>query len=94
MLCYIYKSLKKEQTYLYIAKRDKFENVPEQLLAMFGKPELLMTINLAKQIKLAIADIDKVREAIRKDGFYLQLPPPVTNELEAFKASKGIHDPN
>lgn len=94
MLCYIYKSLKKEQTYLYIAKRDKFENVPEQLLTMFGKPELLMAINLAKQKKFAIADIDKVREAILKDGFYLQLPPPVKNELEAYKASKGIHDPN
>lgn len=92
MLCYIYKSLKKEQTYLYIAKRDKFENVPKQLLTMFGKPKLLMTFNLAGNKQLAIADIDKVREAMQKDGFYLQLPPPVTNELEVFKASKGIHD--
>ena len=36
MLCVIYKSPKKAQTYLFIKQRDKFEDVPEALMAMFG----------------------------------------------------------
>lgn len=89
MLCYIYKSLKKEQTYLYIAKRDDFTSIPESLLTTFGAPQMVTAINLASKEKLAIADIDHVRRAIRTSGYYLQLPPPPENELEAYKARKA-----
>ncbi len=40
MLCSIYKSPKKEGTYLYIPKRDDFSQVPDTLKQMFGKPIL------------------------------------------------------
>ncbi|MFM2484013.1 YcgL domain-containing protein [Celerinatantimonas yamalensis] len=93
MLCYVYKSLKKTQTYLYIAKRDDFNAVPEQLLMMIGKLQLFTTINLAKQ-QLATANTDKVIESLHKEGFYLQLPPPPENELEAYKARKANHCEN
>ncbi|ATF09079.1 hypothetical protein BTN50_0552 [Candidatus Enterovibrio altilux] len=34
-----------------------------------------MVINIDKRKKLAFADITKVRDSLKVDGFYLQLPP-------------------
>ncbi|MFO6422138.1 YcgL domain-containing protein [Motilimonas sp. KMU-193] len=88
MLCAIYKSLKKEETYLYLAKKDDFSRVPEALMAMFGKPKLALVINLAQKKQLVRADIEKVKKALDEDGFYLQLPPPPVNYLEQHKAQQ------
>ncbi|SUU45555.1 YcgL domain [Actinobacillus ureae] len=41
-LCAIYKSLKREGMFLYVAKRDQFDSVPETLRPMFGKPQFVM----------------------------------------------------
>lgn len=88
MLCAIYKSLKKEETYLYLAKKDDFTPVPEALMKMFGKAQLVLVINLAKQQHLVRADIDKVKQSLTDEGFYLQLPPPPINYLEQHKAQQ------
>ncbi|GAA6205785.1 YcgL domain-containing protein [Thalassotalea sp. SU-HH00458] len=85
MLCVIYKSPKKAQTYLFIKQRDKFEDVPEALMAMFGIPTLVTIINLDNKDKLALADINKVRENLNNQGFYLQLPPPQEDLLKEHK---------
>ncbi|MBG0754604.1 YcgL domain-containing protein [Vibrio cidicii] len=87
MLCSIYKSSKKEGTYLYIPKKDDFSKVPEQLMAMFGKPLPVMTINLQGRT-LALVSVEKVRESLINDGFFLQLPPPPKNLLEQHKERK------
>lgn len=86
MLCVIYKSPKKAQTYLFIKQRDKFEDVPEALMAMFGTPTLVTIINLDNKDKLAMSDINKVRENLNDKGFYLQLPPPQEDLLKEHKA--------
>jgi uncharacterized protein YcgL (UPF0745 family) len=78
----IYRSSKRDQTYLYIEKRDDFSRVPEALMKSFGQPQFSMAINLAGRQKLASADIVKVREALAEQGYYLQLPPPVESLLK------------
>ncbi len=85
MLCTIYKSAKKDQTYLFVKQRDDFSDVPEPLLEMFGIPVLVTIINLDTKDKLAMSDINKVRSALKEKGFYLQLPPPVENLLDQHK---------
>ncbi|VEI45508.1 YcgL domain [Actinobacillus equuli] len=52
-LCAIYKSPKREGMFLYVAKRDQFDSVPEELRQMFGKPQFVMLFNLngEKQLK-------------------------------------------
>ncbi|CAM4340066.1 YcgL domain-containing protein [Vibrio agarivorans] len=87
MLCTIYKSTKKDGAYLYVAKRDDFSAVPDELMHMFGKPVLVMTLNIATR-ELALVDVNKVKESITEKGFFLQLPPPPKNLLEEYKASK------
>ena len=88
MLCSIYKSSKKEGTYLYIPKKDDFSQVPDALMQMFGKPLPVMTIKLDGR-KLAQVDIEKVRASLEEEGFFLQLPPPPENLLEQHKQRKA-----
>jgi len=85
MLCAVYRSPKKEQTYLFVEKRDDFSNVPEALMTTFGTPSLVTIVNLATKEKLAMADINKVKESLAEQGFYLQLPPPQENLLKQHK---------
>ena len=85
MLCAVYKSPKKALTYLFVKNRDDFSEVPDALLTTFGKPSLVTVVNLASKDKLAFADIDKVKENLEEQGFYLQLPPPQENLLDTHK---------
>ena len=41
-LCAIYRSSRKEGMFLYVAKRDQFDAVPEVLMQQFGKPQFVM----------------------------------------------------
>ncbi|GAB6262084.1 YcgL domain-containing protein [Photobacterium sp. CCB-ST2H9] len=92
MFCAIYKSPKKDNTYLYINKKDDFSEVPEALLSTFGTPQFVMVLKLSEDRKLALADIRKVRESLSTQGYYLQIPPPVTNLLEEYKAKKALNN--
>ena len=85
MLCTVYKSFHKSQTYLFIAKRDDFSSVPDALLAQFGTPQLVSILNIQEKTKLALADPKKVCSAIIKNGYYLQLPPPPVDYLKEHK---------
>ncbi|WP_199608948.1 YcgL domain-containing protein [Flocculibacter collagenilyticus] len=82
MLCAIYKSSVKEETYLYLPKKDDFSSVPEALLDTFGKPIFVIMLNLAKRETLAQADLPKVKQKLIDDGYYLQIPPPKENLLK------------
>ncbi|AGE18563.1 MULTISPECIES: YcgL domain-containing protein [Serratia] len=81
MLCVIYRSPKRDQTYLYVEKKDDFSRVPEELMKSFGVPQFAMMLSLDERKKLASADIEKVKQALKDEGYYLQFPPPVENLL-------------
>ena len=86
MLCAVYKSIRKSQTYLFIIKKDDFEPVPGPLLEQFGPPQLVSLLNIKPDSKLAMTDANTVIQAIQKNGFYLQLPPPPVDYLKEHKA--------
>lgn len=75
MLCFIYKSLKKEHLYLYVDKKDDFSRVPEALFESFGKMEFVMELELTPERKLAQEDAVKVMDSLTAKGFFVQLPP-------------------
>lgn len=89
MFCVIYRSARREQTYLYVEKKDDFSRVPETLMQSFGQPQLTMILPLDGRKKLAGADLDKVKEALNTQGYYLQLPPPPENLLQQHLADMG-----
>ena len=74
MLCHIYRSNKKTNTYLYLSKKDDLECLPESLLQVFGTPEFTMSINLTADRKLAQVDSKDVLDKLEIDGYFLQLP--------------------
>jgi len=92
MLSAVYKSKRKVDTYLFIEKRDDFSKVPEVLLNTFGKPIFVMLINIGNRETLAGADISKVKANLAEQGYYLQIPPPAVNLLEAFRNENGAND--
>jgi len=75
MLCYIYKSLKKDQLYLYVEQKNDFSKVPEALFNSFGKLEFVMELELSPERKLAKEDVVKVIGSLDEKGFFVQLPP-------------------
>ncbi|WP_434926234.1 YcgL domain-containing protein [Shewanella sp. HL-SH8] len=87
MICAVYKSSLKVETYLFVEKRDVFDAVPDALMKMFGAPKLVMLVPLSKRESLALADIEKVKSELLAKGYYLQVPPPKENLLEQHKAS-------
>lgn len=92
MLCAVYKSSRKLETYLYVLKRDDFSSVPDALMSTFGTPKLVTLINLANRDKLAIADIEKLKTNLNQNGFYLQLPPPIEDLLTKHRIDNGVED--
>ncbi|MDT0502386.1 MULTISPECIES: YcgL domain-containing protein [unclassified Halomonas] len=75
LLCQVFKSSRKEEMYLYVDKREGTERVPGPLLERFGKPVPAMTLILSPEKRLGRASAVEVMQAIRDNGFYLQMPP-------------------
>ena len=87
----IYKSSKKQDSYLYIEQEDDFSRLPEILISALGKLDLVMTLDLNSQKKLARADIKQVISALQQDGFYLQMPDE--SERLALAGIKPVSNP-
>ncbi len=90
MLCAVYKSRKKSDTYLYINKRDDFSEVPKALLDTFGAPQFVMLVPLHKPRNIGNIGIEKLNEKLKEQGFYLQLPPTEESLLSQHRRSKGL----
>jgi len=89
MFCVIYRSTRRDQTYLYVEKKDDFSRVPEELMAGFGRPQVVMLFPLDGRKKLANADLEKVKSGLSEQGYYLQLPPPPENLLKQHLEGHG-----
>ena len=86
--CDIYKGNKKAEMYLYVDSEQGLETVPEALMASFGELELVMSLLLTKTQKLARVDIISVIQALKDNGYYLQMPP------SSWRESGGIAEDN
>ena len=78
MQAHVYKSLRKEDTYVYLAARDDFSRLPEPLRTQLGGLQFVLEVALAPGRKLAREDVDAVRGNLALRGFHLQFPPAST----------------
>ena len=74
MQCAIYKSRKKQDTYLYLTDKDDFSRVPEPLLKLIGQLANVMDLELSPERKLAQEDTAEVLRNLRERGWHLQMP--------------------
>ena len=89
MLCHIYRSNLKLDTYLYLIDKDDFSVVPQELLRVFGEPEFSFSFDLTEERELAREDTAEVIENLSSEGYHLQLQ---SDELvEEMLARKAIN---
>jgi uncharacterized protein YcgL (UPF0745 family) len=75
MHAYVYKSLQRADTYLYLAARDDFARVPEPLRTRLGALAFVLDVDLVPGRKLAREDVATEMENLAARGFHLQFPP-------------------
>ena len=83
MHCDIYRSSKKDEMYMYIARPDHaatqpenpFDTVPENVLQAFGKATFVMHLALHAGRKLARVNVAHVLDSLETKGFFIQMPP-------------------
>ena len=72
---YIYRSLKKQWTYLFLPKENDFSALNDKLTKLLGELEFSFKFELDKHRKLMQSDSETVAKNIKDNGFHLQLPP-------------------
>ena len=89
MFCYIYRSNRKVDTYLYLADKDDFSILPENFLSLFGDPEFSFSFELTMDKKLAREDASEVLANLESQGYHLQLQDDVL--VEQMLAMKAVN---
>ncbi len=87
MLCHIYRSNRKLDTYLYLVEKDDFSVIPADLLRVFGPPEFSFSFDLTLGRELAREDSGEVLENLENQGYHLQLQDDIlVEQMLALKA--------
>ena len=75
MHAYVYKSLRKADTYVFLAARDDFGRLPEPLRTQLGPLQFVLDVALTPERTLARENPEEVRANLAVRGFHLQFPP-------------------
>ena len=75
MNCSVFRSDRKDYTYLYLPSGADFEDLPLALRGAFGNPEFVIDLELSPERELASEDVTEVMKNLEENGFHLQLPP-------------------
>ena len=81
MHAYVYKSLRKPDTYLYLREKDAFSLVPDGVRLPLGALSFVLEVELTPGRRLARADADVVRTNLASLGFHLQAPETTLDPL-------------
>ncbi|MCG8517092.1 YcgL domain-containing protein [Marinobacter sp. CA1] len=81
----VFRSSKKEDTYIFVRRGHDWSTLPEALREIFGEPVHSMDLVLTPERKLARATGQAVLEAIEDKDFYLQMPEELESYVVEFK---------
>ena len=76
MQCFVYKSLRKSETYVYLKSAEAFDVLPGPIAEQLGTLAFVIEIELSSQRKLARENVDEVMVNLGVQGYHLQFPPP------------------
>jgi uncharacterized protein YcgL (UPF0745 family) len=76
MRCFVYKSLRKADTYVFLREPEGFEVLPGPIAAQLGALGFVIEIELSPQRKLARENVEVVMINLDSQGYHLQFPPP------------------
>jgi uncharacterized protein len=89
IFCYIYRSERKADTYLYLVEKDDFSVVPKELLMIFGEPEFSFQFELTPERNLAKENPAEVYNNLKQQGYHLQMADDLL--IEQRLALKGLN---
>ncbi len=78
MQCFVYKSMRRAETYVYLRAADTFDVLPAPIVEQLGNLAFVIEIDLSPQRKLARENVDEVMVNLNGQGYHLQFPPPPT----------------
>ena len=82
MQCFVYRSSRKAETYVYLARRDEFGALPAPIRTALEPLQFVLELTLAPERKLARVDAALVRAALAERGWFVQ-HPPTPEQVEA-----------
>lgn len=74
MQCFVYRSRKQPDMYVYLPQKDEFLAIPEALTNKLGVLEFSLSFDLHPEKKLAKENAQDVINNINHQGFHLQMP--------------------
>lgn len=74
MKCAVYRSNKKDLTYLYLPESEDMSKVPEALLKMISPVERVLEFDLTAERRLAQESAVEVLKLLKEQGWFLQMP--------------------
>mgnify|MGYP003560556031 FL=1 len=89
MRVFVYKSQRKLDTYLYVAKHDDFASVPDIVQKPLLPWQFVLEFSLDPMKKLARIDAATLHNNLVEHGFYLQFPVTVLDPLVAGGVGDG-----
>lgn len=87
----VFRSGKKDDTYIYVRRGQDWEALPEPLREVFGNPVHAMDLVLTPERKLARTTGKVVLDALEQQDFYLQMPEEQDAYVVAFKEKLRKH---
>ena len=81
--CTVYKSLKKDETYVFVPTETPLSDLPDELKKVLGETEKVMALTITPEKKMARGTGAEVMKSINKQGFHLQMPenPQINKNL-------------
>lgn len=89
----VFRSSKKNDTYLFVRRGQNWEDLPESLRVIFGQPVHSMDLVLTPDRKLARTTGKQVLEAIDEKDFFLQMPEEQESYVVDFKRKLEQRNP-
>jgi hypothetical protein len=77
MRCFVYRSEKRAEAYVYLREQDAFDLLPEAVRASLWPLTFALSFELGPERRLARVDAEVVRANLAQDGFHVQLPPQI-----------------
>lgn len=88
--CYIYRCSAKRDMYIYLAEKDNFDCIPDDLKKPMGQLTFAMELEINKDRKLAKEKPEQVISNLKETGFHLQMP----SETSVEELMKNIANPS
>lgn len=86
----VFRSSKKSDTYIYVRRGQKWDELPESLRAIFGNPVHSMDLIMTPERKLARTSGEHVLKAIAEKDFFLQMPEEQDAYVIDFRTKPGL----